>query len=322
MSTTSLLNRKLRKKVLYDMYQSRSHQVGAPGGNVGVGILGPHDTWFVDPAISSGDGRTWTTAFDTMTEAIAACSSGDTSMLTGLLTEDVTTLNDYATGPADITIKGVGANPRRPLWMGANAAPIVKLNCEGFHFENIRFNLGAGYEGLYLRQESGSGGAYMTTVKNCLFQGTTATKAGIQLYGAPHTCFIENNYFNDILGTGGTGIECDDTSTHVPGGMTIAHNRFHNCSNYIDMASCGSTEFLHNNFMAITGGVTQVVRYLYFRNVSATYKNVMFGNIFGGDYSIAGGYQFNTNDSWQGNWAIDTAEGEVDAIGHVLGIPA
>ncbi len=302
---------------MFDNYYSNMLAAGAP-------VVDPfHKVVHVDPQNGDNDfnGLSPVKAKVTMTAAIAACSVGDTILLTGVLTEDVSA-NDYTTGPADITILGVSTNGRRPLWMGAGTAPNITLNNEGWTFENIRFNLATSYDGIYLRQESGAGGAYFTTVRNCWFQGTTATKAGIQLYGAPHTCVIEYNYFNDILGTGGTGIECDDTSTHVPGGMTIAHNRFHNCSNYIDMENCGSTEFLHNNFMAITGGATQVVRYLYFRNVSGTLKNVMFGNMFGGDYSIAGGYQFNTNDFWAGNWAFDTAEGEVDVIGHVLGIPA
>jgi hypothetical protein len=49
--------------------------------------------------------------------------------------------------------------------------------------------------------------------------------------------------------------------------------------------------------------------------------NVVWGNTFPGDFSIAGGYRPGAADEWLGNWASDTAEAEVGDNGITIARP-
>ena len=49
--------------------------------------------------------------------------------------------------------------------------------------------------------------------------------------------------------------------------------------------------------------------------------NVVWGNVFPGDYSIVGGYRPGAADVWIGNWAEDVAEAEVGDNGITIARP-
>lgn len=75
-----------------------------------INLLSPNGAfYFVDPNIvTSGDGRSWGQAFDTMEEALASIVSGDTIAFRGKVREQLT-------APAqvfDVNIIGVGNRPR------------------------------------------------------------------------------------------------------------------------------------------------------------------------------------------------------------------
>jgi len=109
-------------------------------------------TWYVDANIgASGAGTSWTAAFKTMAEAFAVIGSGDTIRFRGKILEQLTT-------PAqvfDVTVIGAGNRPRHAdstpaggeeatnSWTEpaeeAAATPLVKVQQQGWRFENILF---------------------------------------------------------------------------------------------------------------------------------------------------------------------------------------
>lgn len=87
--------------------------------------------YYVNPnRSSSGDGRSWTSAFTTMQEAFNVIASGDKIYFVGNVREQLTT----PTGAADVTIIGAGNAPRHadthPL-NGEKAASTWKLPASG-----------------------------------------------------------------------------------------------------------------------------------------------------------------------------------------------
>lgn len=274
--------------------------------------------YHVNPGIGeSGDGKTWAGAFQTMAEALTTVAEGGTILLTGSLTEDITTMDNYDTGKKDITIRGVGAR-RRPMWLGANTAPLIALNCSGWTFENIRFNVADDYDGLYLRMEAPEGGAYSTTINNCEFQGFSTTKDAIHFEDAPNHVKITNCWFYNI---GGAGIGGAVGYGFAGPSAVIANNLFVECVKQISLWGIEDSLFLNNYFQG-TGHVKATTHHLYFGFPAATSHNIIFGNFFGGTYSIAGGYQFHANDSFVGNWADDLESAGVNAAGNVIAVPA
>lgn len=289
------------------------HLEGSVAGNIG-----PHDTWYVDPAATGTpvDGKTWSRAFTTMTAGLAACSDGDTVMLAGALTEDVTTMDDYATGPSDITIRGAHSGPRRPLWLGAGAAPIIQLNNDGWTFDNIRFNLHNSYAGILLRMDEQAGGAYATTIKNCEFQGSGATKNAIDIGMGPRTKIL-NCYFHEIGGTAGTAIgQTGGVPWAVPT-IRVEGCWFVECIRQIYVDGVNDSLFFNNYFQA-RGHQYNTEYHLHMHDPGTSGYNIITGNYFGGTYSIAGGYRFEANDSCIGNRTDDIA---ACPSGITLGLP-
>ncbi len=289
-------------------------------GGTNAGNIGPHDTWYVDPTATGlpRDGKTWSRAFITMAAAIAACSDGDWILLAGSITESVSA-NDYTAGPNNITIMGASDAIRRPSWIGDGAAPIVTLNCPGWVFKNIRFVVPAGYAGLYLRMQDAGGGAFQTRIEHCNFTGGAATKAAIELYGAPFGCIIKDCWFDYFATAGGTAIGCSSTSQASPFRCIIVGNKFTECKNVIDLLGANGCMFL-DNIIPGQGAVVATVKHLYLDpGVGQSADNVIAKNVLGGDYSTdSDSYSPGTGDMWVGNYAEDII---ACPSGITLGVP-
>jgi len=308
------LGRKVQKQIMYDMYQNKLPQVP---------YVGPNNVWHVNSAISDGDGKSWNSAFDTMTEAIDACSDGDTVLLAGELTEHID-YSSYAAGPDRISILGVGIGLLDPTWLqvllGTSTSDMIDLQCHGWTFDNIRFRGPKGYDIFKLDMPTSAGGAMGTTIKNCWFRRPNVDSGasyGINVLG-PYDCRIINNNFM-IAGTG-AAIGVDGQGFSFPNGTTVAYNRFYECGNQIDVPYINSF-ILYNTFQG-TGHENTTTKHL---DLSGGHDNTVFGNSFGGDYSTASGsYVAGSGDNWIGNWAEDVAETtEVDAsTGMTKAIPA
>lgn len=286
-------------------------------GSTNAGNIGPHKTWYVDPDATGlpVDGKTWSRAFTTMEAALDACSDGDWVLLAGNLTESVA-VTSYADGPHFITIKGASDSIRRPTWEGDGTAPILALRGHGWVIRDIRFVVPAGHAGLYLEM-SAAGGAYQTKVENCYFFGLAATKAGIELWGAPNTCIIKDCWFDMFIT--GTGIVCLSTGHAAPYRCMFIKNRFTDCQNQINLWGANSCMFLEN-ILPGQGHSVATIRHLYLESsLGHSNDNVVSKNVLGGDYSTDNdSYLPGANDCWVGNYAEDIA---ACPSGITLGVP-
>lgn len=276
-------------------------------GGTNAGNFGPHDTWYVDPTATGlpRDGKTWSRAFILMQSAIDACSSGDWIILSGSITENVAA-NDYTAGPNNITVMGDSNCIRRPSWTGEGGAPIVTLNCPGWVFRNIRFVVPVGYAGLHLRMTEAGGGAFQTRIEHCNFTGPAATKAAIDLYGAPFGCIIKDCWFDWFPTAGATAIGCTYTTLASPYRCMIIGNKFTECLNVIDFRGANSCHFL-DNVIPGKGHEVATEKHLYLNpDVGQSQDNVIARNVLGGDYSTdADSYSPGDGDMWVGNYAED-----------------
>lgn len=240
----------------------------------------------------------------TMAEAIAACSNGDTIMLTGRLTENIVTVGT----PTNITIMGADNTIRDPLWAhDGETAVLADVNAPGWTFRNIRFDFSDGFSGLKFSWDNDTKMGYQPKVIDCSFQSSAGTKAAIEFWGAPFLAQVLHCRFAEIGGVGGCGIGnfAGGTPIASPNRCTIAYNEFVECTNQIDLHSANNCMFLHN-YLQGSGYEKTTIKHLYIDTTGE--RNVMFGNFFGGDYSIdTNSYKSadGGNDSWVGNIAED-----------------
>jgi hypothetical protein len=138
-------NRITRSEALFG--RVRTNQLNVAGFDL-PNIYGK--SYYVDSnRPSSGDGRSWTSAFLTMAEAFAVVASGDKIYFVGNVREQLTT----PTGAADVTIIGCGNRPRHadthptngelsgatwklPVGGGTNN-PLLKVRNPGWRFVNF-----------------------------------------------------------------------------------------------------------------------------------------------------------------------------------------
>jgi len=288
--------------------------------------LGPYDTWCVDPAITaSGDGKTWEGAWKTMTEAIDACSDGDTVLLAGTLTEHID-YSSYAAGPNRIRILGAGEGIEAAVWLqvllGTSTSHMIDLQCHGWTFDNIQFRGPKAYSIIKLDMPTSAGGARCTTIKNCWLRRPAGSgdehNIGIEFVSV-YDCHIINN---DIMIGGNDDNSWGMTQTEVgftfPNAITIMGNRFQECENQIHLDLINS-HVLYNIFQS--QGYTQATtEHL---NLGLGYANTVFGNSFGGNYTTDGGsYVAGSGDNWAGNFSTDTGEAEVADNGITVAVPA
>jgi hypothetical protein len=174
-------------------------------------VVSSHGTiYFVDSNIaSSGDGSTWAEAFKTMAEAFAVIDSGDTILVRGNITENLTT----PTGAADVSIIGVGTRPRHadthPLngelstatWRAASDAPLCIVRNPGWKFENILFAAHASDCAIQLErnavEDATEQDASHMSVIGCRF---ASGQSGINDTGGCSDVLVENCLFEALTG--------------------------------------------------------------------------------------------------------------------------
>ncbi len=265
----------------------------------GVPIVSPfHKVVYVNPqeGLDTYDGLSPSKAKITMTAAVAACDEGDTILLTGNLTENLA-LTDHTAGPDNLSIIGADPGIRVPTWSSDGDVHTIELDLPGWRFENIRFTMPATQNSIQLTMEA-AGGGFQCIVKNCLFSGGDGN--AINLYGAPFMLKVIGCHFDYI---GGTALRNMGGGLAAPFRCVIERNLFTECVNQIFYGGANSCSFLYNIFQG-TGHVKATVNHLHLDNAN---DNIVFGNCFGGTYSIAGGYQGGTDDNWVGNYTQDIA---------------
>ena len=294
------------------------------GGNYGT-------PYFVDPFVGSdsNDGRTWATAFLTMSAALSAVATGGFIYFRGNVREQLVGSNLKF----DITIVGVGSlhhpdqpssayDPAGACWRAPASAtaatPLLEVRGRGWKFINIMFAgvsdaacvllsrnalsdvseydashasfLGCRFvDGKYAIQDAG--GCYNITVDECQFKAfTTAAIANTSTAVAnPLNWKILDSQFPANTSSFGN-------ATHIDSPLNCAVIS----GNYFGTVT--STAL----YVDLTGGNTNMVT-----------GNYMMGSYDTSDY-VAG-----TGDGWSGNITADiSGNTAVDASGLTIAVPA
>jgi hypothetical protein len=227
------------------------------------------------------------------------------------------------TAPKGCAIIGAGTFNHQPTWTAATAAgTALTIRQEGWLIEGITFEAGAEGTSIQLDEVPGSGYiSYKTTICNCRFDGLWGGLYGVNFSGAPHRVTIEGCEFLEWRSVAGAAfaIIVTDSSHTNPYECHIHDNIFWENENHIGslgaIRSFNMSTFIGNVFHE--GVLIAATIKLDLRGGSQGH-NIVTGNIFGGDYSQAGGYYPHASaaDLWVGNFAEDTTEPEVgpDAI--------
>ncbi len=206
--------------------------------------------WYCDSTVStSGDGKSWTSAFKTITEAVTAASAGDYIHLWGSFAESVTCAK------AGLRFVGEGTGPRQVLWAPVAGNDKVNLAITAAYVEvaNVYFSPGpksASYSACITLAN-----ANHARITGNRFQGSTGSYYAI--YSAAcnsdnvHVTGNEFRYFNTatygaaILGVNAGGFQYS--------GWHITGNTFNSCVTAIKL-SCKAAVITGN--VVQKGGVT------------------------------------------------------------------
>ena len=284
-------------------------------------------SYYVNPnRTSSGNGRSWSSAFITMQEAFNVIASGDTIYFVGNVREQLTT----PTGAADVTIIGAGPRPRHadthPLngelaastWKlpaaGSTNNPLLILRNPGWRIINVLFAAHASNYALRLErtadEDATEQDASHLQVIGCRF---ASGAGGINDTGGCFNVRIEDCHFMAlttacILGVGNIGV----------GQLAweIVNNHFNNFTNGVKIAAHEC--LIKGNFF--TDGGTPNTTYVLNTSNGAGRDNFIVDNYF--QTATA---NFNTPDI-VGNatdvWNNVSIDGETGFVGREVGQPA
>lgn len=233
---------------------------------------------------------------------------------------------DYVTGPNYVTILGAGHGRYSLTWQSDLAAtPALDLRAVGWRVENIRF-LGQTASACVELRHTDSGAndiAIRTQIINCYFDGLTTGRYGILSHGCYDVWVVGCTFslWNNAVAGGAVPMLTDVTPLAIPYRNYIIGNFIHDSNNGIVWP--GNGNFYSGNMFQPTGvayAMTLVLQTSIVANPGI--RNIVWGNVFPGDYSIVGGYRSGVGDAWLGNWADDVAEAEVGDNGITILPPA
>lgn len=295
--------------IRYQEYRTRN-DVNSLSGKIGF-------DWYANSAVTaSGNGKTRSTAFKTIAEAIAAASAGDRIHMRGTFTEAVTIAKQLA-------FIGAGYGPNDCVWMESAAGDtLATVTAKGCLFENIRFRIPTA-EGIGIDLTNSD----YTIIRKCNFQGRSGSYYAIYSTGGSQVQILDNVFQYMNTATYGCAILGHDYATVCPSGWIIKRNLFHSNLKHIQMVMRQS--LIEGNVFQEIGldadnasALTATIKLDLLTGSALGQLNTVTKNIMQGDYSIAGGYKPATNDNWFGNWADDVSETEVGDNGVTLTVPA
>jgi hypothetical protein len=287
--------------------------VVADGGKITIesgGIINGYvfrgTLWFADSSVSaSGDGLSWTAAFKTITEAVAAASAGDTIVMRGSFTESVTI------STASLTLLGLGTSPRDACYwnpVAGNDKVNLTISAAYTRVENIYFRPGAQSSTYSACIVIGTTAAH-TRIERCRFQGTTGAYYAIYspATGADnvHVNSCQFVYFNTA--TNGSAIRTAQASPwNAYSAWQITNCEFNSCVSAIIIQArvcriIGNTIAEYGVAAAGTVGAVLAKGISLTGNGAECGGNVVFFNQFGGTYN-ATLYTAATGDQWGGNF--------------------
>ena len=293
------------------------------------GIMNGGKTYYVDSSRSTSDnGLSWTKAFITIAEAVAASLAAgghhDTILIKGTDNEDSDSnpVNDYSesvtidASQVGLRLIGMGNGPEGVKWtVGTAEGIILTINAIDCVVENIRFrpNGAASGAAIFLSANADlTKNANGTQIRNCIFRSTTETAlAGIQTEGASDV-IVENNVFTSVA----TAVLQNTTPNSVSYRMIIRNNLVDDkCTNgfVIDGRSC----LLDNNKFA-GAGLTMII------NTKASSGTGSYNIVKNHTFKVTA-YETNctgcATDDWWFNYCDDTESSTVSAAYLTIGIP-
>jgi len=284
------------------------------------GIMNGGMTYFVDSSkTASGNGKSWTKAYITIAEAVAAslAASGtyDTILVKG--TENTGETTDYTESVSvteaqtGLRIIGMGNSPEGILWtVGTAEGTILTIAAKDCYVTGFRFRPNGATSGKAIDVTSNGYGFH---VENCIFRSTVETAAyGIYMESTPDVT-INNNVFTSLA----TAIY-GNASVKTVYRAKILNNLF---DDKVDTAGINMTAraclIKGNDF---TSDTTLLID---------TYKNSVgeMNIVTGNTLMCATSYAVNCvgapTDNWLNNFTNKVSEGsETTAEGRTIAIPA
>lgn len=284
------------------------------------------------------DGLSIFEAKKTILAGVNIAESYSTIFITGRFDEDVVTPDWGTDGIEDVKIIGMdgggGFYPNKPEWRSSNnttGIPLI-MRSVGWSVERIKFRVPTTNVAVKLQYRvtdadvydaSGDNLAACCRILGCWFYGGGTGLTGINLVGAPYCTIIAGNYFSFLHHTNGAKcITCTESSMAQPFRTMILGNIFNECDGHVDFSAKSA------NASVIAGNVFQGTSFSGWTGKRLDLgpsgnDNSVVNNVFGGDFSITGGYRAGSGDMWiGGNFAEDISETEVSANGHVIAVPA
>jgi hypothetical protein len=253
--------------------------------------------------LDTNDGRTWDTAFLTMTAAFAAIDSGDTIYFNGKIKEQLTTPVQVF----DVTVVGASNRPRHAdptpdggqsgaTWTTratpATTTPLVKVLQQGWRFENILFAGPSASSCVLGFRDGGAGDAERDAshleLVGCRF---ASGQDGFESSGGCYNVGIYGCSFHDLTGypinhTAGAGIAASYR-------WQIKGNRFQGNAKWIDTFNGNSWEITDNVVVKTTTPGLDTS--------GGTGGNAILRNVFdiaAADFDPVGGFTGHATDVW------------------------
>lgn len=281
-------------------------------GNVyGASYYGPGKVLYVDTTVGgSGDGKSWSGAYLTMAEALAAATDSSVIFFRGKVREQLVA----PLGVQGVKIIGaVGGNVRDDdgaKWY-APASPVagkalIEILEQGWEFHNFLMtpdNTGGAAIKAHRNEDATYPDSSHFIVRNMRFVGGGGTPIGIEDVGGNHHYIIEDSEFQSLT----KAITCSSTAIAIPTRNTIRRNKF--MQNTMDVASSQSYSLIEKNrFFTAGSGATNKVVSTTFNAVQGGNNQVVLNTFMNTEAQIApgSGYTGAASDLWA-NYVNDQA---------------
>jgi hypothetical protein len=294
------------------VYSKPDELVVQAGGNITVeaggqiNLLAPQGAiYFVDSVngSDSNDGLSWGSALKTIAAAVALAVAGDTILIKGSFSEEVTV------SVAGLSIIGAGTTPRQAQWTADADETCLTLAAQHCVVRNIYFKppaYSAGTPAAIVLS-----GASHARILDCQFQGQTASHQAIY---SPvcnsdnvHILRCEFRYLNTATyGAAILGVEA--------GGLSYSAWRIKDCV----FQSCVTAININGRVCEVTGntvleyGITAagavgaVLALGIDLSGTSSGGNAVWGNQLGGTYNATLYKVGASGDQWAGNWNVLT----------------
>lgn len=280
-----------------------------------------------DGGSDSNNGLSWAKPLKTIQAGLDAVSAlakrgkGIVLVAPGGYSEDLVTPTN-ALGPFGqlIAVNSPDNPSGGAVWLTSTdpANPILTVRARGWLIDGFEFDLPAGASGaaavILDSQTSLASGDY-THIRRCSFQGGLNSRMGIDFKNNLRLVIVEGCEFFDIFNSSGTGeaIGCSYSTTANARLCKIIRNLMRgNDRNISFNGNRGCNESVFEDNILIASNAKTPTGYLTLAG-GTTGLNVVRRNLFGGTYSIAGGYSVaQSNDIWAENYdatgALKTAQ--------------